>query len=200
MKAHILLLLGVAILAIAAMVVGVVALHQAKIARALALSEIVVEEVNAISTPVYHEETNKYSYLTLYDISIANMSGPPIKLVRVAKATSGAGFLSLLKGPDLVNAHVNAKAFQSDKGSAAIRNEPRLLKSIGIEDMGHAAEVGMTIAPGETKVIHVGLTLEPYAADMTAVANMALVSFELLFDNGKSYVFQRGFPIYPIQQ
>ncbi|MBN1482324.1 hypothetical protein EH223_09015 [candidate division KSB1 bacterium] len=200
MKVNALLLLLIAILAIGALVVSFVALNRAQSARELALSEIIVEEANSMSTPVYHEETNKYGYLTLYDISIANMSGPALKLDRVAKTTSGVGFLSLLKGPDLVNAQVNAKAFISEKGSAAIKNEPRLLKSIGLEDMGDAVEVGMTIAPGETKVIHLGLTLEPYTADMRAVANMALVSFELLFDNGKSYIFQRGFPIYPLQQ
>jgi hypothetical protein len=199
MKSNALILL-VGLIALAGLVVGLVALQRTTIVRELALSEIVVEEANSLSSPVFHEESNTYSYLALYDISIANMSGPAVTLERVKKSRAGAGFLTLLKEKDIVSFETQEKAFISEQGSAAIKSNPRLLKAIGQQDMGEASDVNLQIAPGETKVIHVGLTLEPYGAEMRALANMGLVSFELEFNNGKRYVFQRGFPIYPIRQ
>lgn len=198
MKSHALNVV-IGIIAIAALVVGIMALQQAKSARELALSEISIEEMNSLSTPVLNEETNAYSYLTLYDISIANMSGPSVTLQAVKKATSGAGFLAMLKGQDVVSVQVHAKAFISEKSSSAIKADPRLLKTIGQTDMGEDEELDLTIDPGETKIIHIGIALEPYDANKEALANMALVSFELAFTNGKNYSFQRGFPIYPIK-
>jgi len=188
----------VGIISIAALILGFLAMNQAKTAKELALSEINIEEVNSLNTPVLNEETNTYSFLTLYDISVANMSGPAVTLVSLKKASQGAGFLTLLKGQDVVAIDVKEKAFLSEKSSSAIKADPRLLKSIGNEDMGDGVKVNVAIAPGETKVIHIGISLDSYDADKELLANMALVSFELEFDNGKSYFFQRGFPIYPI--
>jgi hypothetical protein len=198
MKSHLITVL-LALLAIVGIILGAMALRQAHIARQLALSEIVVEEANSMSTPVFDQDTNHYSYLTLYDISIANMSGPTVTLRRVRKSAASGGFLAMLKGNEVVSLQVNEKAFVSAQGSAAIKNDPRLLKSIGQQDMGESASVNIEIKPGEAKVLHIGLTLEPYDINMQALADVALVSWELEFDNGKSYIFQRGFPLYPIK-
>jgi hypothetical protein len=103
----------VGVIAVAALVIGVLALNQARTAQELALSEIIIEEVNSLSTPVLSEETNEYSFLTLYDISIANMSGPGVTLKSVKKSRTGAGFLVLLRGKDVVTTNINAKAFTS---------------------------------------------------------------------------------------
>lgn len=189
----------VGIIAVAALVVGITALNQANTAQDLALSDIVIEEVNSLSTPILSEETNDYSFLTLYDISVANMSGPRVTLKSVKKSTTGAGFLTLLKGTEVVTVQVNERTFTSEQSSSAIKADPRLLKTIGKQDMEDGEEVNLTIEPGETKIVHVGIILEPYSADKDAQVNMALVSYELEFDNGKSYIFQRGFPIYPIK-
>ena len=190
----------VGLIALAGLIIGLVALQRTAVVRELALSEIVVEEANSLSSPVFREESNRYSYLALYDISIANMSGPAVTLERVKKSRAGVGFLAMLKENDIISLNAKEKAFISEQGSAAIKNNPRLLKTIGQQDMGDSSEVNLKIAPGETKVIHVGLTLEPYDTERQALANMGLVSFELEFSNGKRYVFQRGFPIYPIRQ
>ncbi|MBN1561943.1 hypothetical protein JW998_16950 [candidate division KSB1 bacterium] len=197
MKANLITAL-VALLAIAGILLGGLALSQARSARQLALSEVIVEEVNSLSTPVFDQDSGQYSYLTLYDISIANMSGPRLTLQRVKKAT-GAGFLAMLKGKDVVSLKVNEKAFVSDVGSTAVKNEPRLLKTVGQQDMGESSTVNIVIEPGETKVLHLGLTLQPFDADAQPLAHVALVAWELEFDNGKSYIFQRGFPIYPVK-
>ena len=199
MKSNIFLVL-VTLLAIAAIILGLVALREARYAQQLAMSEIIVEEVNSISTPVFDQETGQYSYLALYDISIANMSGPQVVLKSIKKSTSDAGFLTLLNGQDIVSHDVNENAFVSTKGSSEIKQNPRLLKTVGQEDMGEGADVNLILEPGETKVMHIGLRLVPYNADNQALASLALVSYELLFDNGKSYIFQRAVPIFPIPQ
>ena len=199
MKIHIFLVL-VALLAVAAIILGFMALQEARYAQQLAMSDIIVEEVNSISTPVFDQESGQYSYLALYDISIANMSGPQVVLKSIKKSTSGAGFLTLLKGQDIVSHDVNESAFVSTKGSGEIKSNPRLLKTVGQQDMGEGSDVNLILQPGENKVVHIGLTFNPYDAERQALASVALVSYELLFDNGKSYIFQRAVPIFPIPQ
>lgn len=193
------LLLFATLLAVAALIVGVLALNTANTAKTLALSEIVVEEVNSLTTPVLNEGSGEFSYLTMYDVSIANMSGPAVTLEKISKAKKGGGFLTLLKGEEIVAADVNAKAFITEQSSSAIKANPRLLKEAPQSDMGEAAPVDLVIEPGETKVLHLGVSLQPFVQG-GAVANVALVSWRFEFDNGKSYVFRRGFPIYPLRK
>ena len=194
-------LLGVlVVLAAAALVVGVIALKTAKNAQQLALSEFVVDEVNSLSTPVLDENSGGYSFLTMYDISIANMSGPALTLTSVQKAHSGGGFLTLLSGEDVVDDDVEERAFVSDKNIAAIKANPGLLKGLLKSDMGESYSTAVAIEPGETKILHVGVVLNPYSDDGEPVAKVALASWQLNFDNGKTFVFRRGFPIYPIQK
>ncbi len=197
MKSNALLSL-VALLAVIALIVGVLALNTANTAKTLALSEIVVGEVNSLSTPVLNEEDGALSYLTVYDISIANMSGPAVTLEKISRAESG-GFLTLLKGEDVVAADVKARAFVTEQSSSAIKANPKLLKDIPQSDMGDAVEIGLVIEPGQTKVLHLGVSMQPFSDD-GVVANMALVSWRFEFDNGKSYIFRRGFPIYPLRK
>ncbi|MBN1465852.1 hypothetical protein JXA02_08835, partial [candidate division KSB1 bacterium] len=128
-----------------------------------------------------------------------NMSGPRLTLLRVKKATTGVGFLAMLNGQDVVSLDLDEKAFVSDATITAVKNEPRLLKTVGQQDMGESTSVNIVIEPGETKVLHLGLKLNPYDANLQPLAHVGLVAWEFEFDNGKSYFFQRGFPIYPVK-
>lgn len=190
----------VLIVALAALVVGVMALTAAHSAKELALSQVVVEEVNSLTTPVYDEESRVYSFLSLYDISIANMSGPAVTLTTISKAQSGGGFVMLLRGKEAIASDVHAKTIVSEHSSGAVKANPKLLKDMPAVDAGDNYAADLKINPGETKVLHLGLSLQPFTEEGEAVANMALVSWKLQFSNGKSFFFRRGFPIYAVRQ
>jgi len=193
-------ILFIAVVAIAALVVGLLALNAAGNARQLALSEVAVEEVNSLNTPVFDEASGAYKFLALYDISIANMSGPAVTLTHIKKVQSGGGFLTLLKGEEVVSADVQEKAIVSEQSSAAVQANPKLLKSLLSDNAGDDYAANMKIEPGETKLIHLGVLMHPFTDAGTSLANVALASWKLEFSNGKTYVFRRGFPIYPIQK
>ncbi len=188
------------IVAIVALGIALYAVMAAQKAQQWAVSELVVEEHNSLHTPIYDEERSAYGFVTIYDISISNVSGPLVTLKKVAKAESGSGFLAFLRGEEVVHLDVETKAFISKWSSSQIQADPKKLKELTTEDMGDAQVLDLTLNPGETKIIHVGVALEPYDEQNQPLANMVLTSFELQFDNGKSYTFRRGFPIYPLQQ
>jgi hypothetical protein len=187
------------VLAIAAIIIGLMAFSMATNAEQLALSEIVVEEVNSLSTPVLDEESGEYTFLTMYDISIANMSGPSVTLTDIEKAKSGGGFLTLLQGENYVSDEVNERALVSAEGIAAIKANPGVLKDLLKSDMGESFSANLKIEAGETKILHIGVALKPYGDGKEPLAKVVLASWKLNFDNNKTYVFRRGFPIYPIQ-
>lgn len=182
------------------LVISVIAMVQSKKALQIALSEVVIEEKNSLFSPVFDEDSGTYGYIALFDVSIANLSGPVAILENVTKLTSGSGFIALLKGNDVVNSDVALNAFICEKSSNEIKANPGLLKNISSKDFGEKADIQMTINPGETKIIHVGLYLHPYSDDNKAIADMALVSFQFNFRRGKQYVFRRGFPIFSLQE
>jgi len=194
------LVLFLVVAVIAALLLGLFALMAAMDARQLALSVIVVEEVNSLSTPVLDEESGAYSFLAMYDVSIANMSGPPVILTSIEKGKTGGGFLSLLRGEEVVTAKVDEKAFVSSDGVTTIKANPKLLKTLMHSDMGQRQEINLALEAGETRVIHIGVMVQPFDEAGNIAANVALVSWQLNFDNGKTYIFRRGFPIYPIQK
>lgn len=199
MKKHGLSILGL-VVAIVAVGLAVYAIQLAKTAQRWAISELLVEEHNSLHTPVYDEERSAYGFVTVYDISISNISGPAVMLNHVAKSQQGSGFLAFLRGEEVVSLDTEATAFISPWSSSQIQADPKRLKELMDQDMEQAEEVNLSLKPGETKIIHVGVVLQPYDETHSPLANMALTSFELAFDNGKSYTFRRGFPIYPIQK
>lgn len=193
------LFLLILFVAIAALILGSVALQQALTAKKIALSEIDIEEINSYTTPVFTEESQSYEYLAMYDISIANRCGPKVVLETIAKLNEGSGFLTLIQGEEVVGNEIDAKVFVGEKSINEIKGNPRLLKQIAKVDMGDRYEIGLSLQPGETKIIHIGIILNPYSEDLQPVANMVLVSFQFQLDIGKEYIFRRGFPVYPIQ-
>lgn len=184
-------------LALAGVVVGLVALQTANNARNLALSEVVVEEVNALTTPVFDEESNTFAYLAIYDISVANMSGSAVHLISVEPATTAGGFLTLLKGEEVVSADVKERAFVGADGVSAVKANPALIKKL-MKGGAEEAFQSRTLELGESAVVHLGLLLHPYDDAGQPAANLALASWQLTFDNGKTYIFRRGFPLYPV--
>jgi len=190
-------LIVVALLSIAALIMGTVAFFTAQSAKVLALSEIAVEEVNVLSTPVLDEDSGAMTYLTMYDISLANMSGPPVILKSITKAKTGGGFLTLLKGENAVSENASEKAFVSGSNISTIKANPKLLKDLIKTDMGESYSAEIVIEPGETKVVSMGVAFSPFDENGELIANIALVSWQLNFSNGKTFIFRRGFPIYP---
>jgi hypothetical protein len=187
------------VLAAAALLLAIFALVQIKSVRQLALSELVIEEHDSLSAPVFDEEKQTFSFVTLFDISITNHSGPAVTLTSVQKIPSSKQFLTLLKNEEIVNADVQTRAFPLESSSAEVQANPRMLKTLMSQDMGESANFNVSVAPGATKIFHLGVALSPYNVEKQAVATAALCSFELKFDNGKTYIFRRAFPITPLQ-
>ena len=183
-----------------AVICSIFALVKARQAQQIALSEIVVEERNSLITPVYDEKEGAWSYLAIFELGVSNVSGPPIELEKIRKMDSQAGFIIPLKGSDYVDADLQEKAFVLDAGIGDIRQEPEQLKSIIDQDMGPETAPNIVLDRGESKTLRLGLSLKPYDSARQRTADMVLVSFQLLFSNGKSYVFRRGFPVASLVQ
>lgn len=188
------------VISLLALLIATVALYQAKEARLLALSDIKVEELNSFVTPVFDEQSGKWSYFALFELSVSNQSGPAVVLQSVGKMTGGSGFLVPLVGQEIVNKKIPYHTFLVKQSIAEIRQNPRLLKNIMDKDMGEAARVDLKIEPGESKKIRIGISLNPYDEENKPLAQVVLLSYKLQFDNGKSYIYRRGFPIQPIKQ
>ncbi len=184
--------------AVAALIVGLMAWLQASKARNLALSELEIEERDALSTPLLDQESGEYGYVSIYDISITNVSGPAVTLKEISKLRDNANFVVTLRGEKVVTPQTDPSAFLPDVSINEIEQNPKLLREMIKEDIGDAAEVDMHIKPGQTKSVRVGVFLKPYDEEKQPVANVVLTSFRLEFENGKSYVFRRGFPVLPI--
>ena len=186
------------LIALVALALAVVALYSAHDARKLALSEITVEERVPLLTPIFNEETGTWSYIALYDVNITNMCGPDIILTSISKETTGGGFLVPLKGEEIISCPMTYKAFVVEPSFKEIMANPRLLKTLFHNDMGESAAVDLHLAAGATKSVRFGVSLDAYDSAKQPLAQVVLVSFRLLFNNGKSYLFRRGVPVQPL--
>ncbi len=83
---------------------------------------------------------------------------------------------------------------------AAYQENPRLLKELWDRDLDSAAALNLRLEPGAGKSIRYGILLIPYGDGGELLAEMALVSLRLDFDNGRSHIFRRGYPIPPLAQ
>ena len=184
--------------AVAALIVGLMAWLQASKARNLALSELEIEERDALSTPLLDQESGEYGYVSIYDLSVTNVSGPPVTLERISKLQDNANFVVTLQGNQVVSPEMDPTAFLPDVSINEIEENPKLLREMIKEDIGEAAALEIKIKPGQTKSVRVGVFLKPYDDAKQPLAKVVLTSFRLEFDNGKSYVFRRGFPVLPI--
>lgn len=188
------MLVGVVALALA-----VLALYNAQVAKNLALSEITLEERSPLLTPVYNEEKGTYTFLAIYEVSLTNTSGPAVTLTSISKEMSGAGFLVPLNGEEVAGTVLDYKAFIVNSTLTEIMANPKLLKSIVEKDMGESCAMNLPLAPGASKSVRFGVSVNAYDSAGGPVAQVVLLSYRLSFDNGKSLIFRRGFPIQPLQ-
>jgi len=179
----------------AALIISLLALNLANRAYRLALSDIEIEERNTLMTPVFDQETEKWSYLAIYEISLTNQGTDRIVLGEIAKVTEGMGFLVPLKGSEFVDKDIKYKAFIVEPTLADIRINPRLIKTIAANDMGESHSVKLELESGQTKSIRFGVLVNAYDESEIPYAQVILLSFRLKFDNGKMKIFRRGFPV-----
>ncbi len=191
-KSHLALLLS-----LVALIVAVYTLYQSSIIRKIALTHIDVQERNSLLTPFFDQESGKNGFLAIYEIAVDNHGATTIALESVDQLSDVSEFVIPLKGEAVVDQSISAKWFLVDAKISDIQSDPRLLKN-AIKDMDKSMPVAMEIKPGQTKTIRVGLVLDAYDKDKKALADVMLVSFQLVFDHGRAYYFRRGVPIPPI--
>ncbi len=193
------------LIALVALLVATIALFTAKQVRQsvqeikqVALSEIEVTERNSLLTPILDEENKRYRYLAIYEIGVTNLGGPDIVINELAKLTTGSGFIVMLKGDEVVSANPNYRAFLVEPTLQEIGANPKLLKALMEKDMGESLKLDLALPFGATKTLRFGVVLDAYRQDNSPLANVVLLSYQLRFSNGKSYLFRRGFPIQPL--
>jgi hypothetical protein len=192
--------LATTLVSIAALLLAALALFQARKATECALSEVAVEERETLITPVFDQESGRWSCLAIYEVTVSNLGGPDLVLTGVSPAQEGSGFLVLLDGERVVEESIPHAYFEVKPGLDEIRADPRLLKDLFIESGGEGIEVDISLSPGESKNVRFGLSLSPYDDSRSLRAKFALVSFWLHFSTGKKIIFRRGFAIPPLKQ
>lgn len=186
------------IIAILALLVSVISLVISLSTRQYLGIEVSVEERNALTSPVFDEGAGSWSFVAIFELSIANEGMNDIRLERVAKAVEGAGFLAALKNGEVLNKTISHSAYVVEPRIEEIRANPRLLKSLKKNDMGKGTAMEVMIEPGATKLVRIGTTFNPYDAQGKKLADMVLLSFQLDFSSGKRRIFRRGVVIPPI--
>lgn len=184
------------LIAVAALILSLFALLQSFQAKSLAQSEIAVEEENYIAIPTFDEENSSLQYLVLFDLSVTNHSGPSVKIAKILPGNQGL-YASFLDGEEVASVDIPVKAFSAPFTIAEFKKNPRLLKEAKLEDL--KGEKKLQIAAGDSKVLHLGLLFSPYTAEKKRLVSTALCSFQIVFDNGKSFWFRRAVPVYPIE-
>ncbi len=190
--------LGV-LLSVVAIALSVIALVNANSAKNLALSEITVEEQNSLTTPVFDQASQSWSFIALYELNVTNQSGPDAVIEQLGKLSDGSGFIVPLKGRDILDDKIEHNAFLFKNPISEIQANPRLLKDVTNNDMGENADIAVSLENGASKAVRFGVSLKAYDNENEPLAQVVLVSFKLMFDNGKTYTFRRGFPIPPIK-
>jgi len=188
------------VLALAAFVLSFIAIVNLNKVRDLALSEIEVEERDALSTPVLDQASQKYSFITIYEIDVTNVSGPDVVLSHIKKPQGGSGFIVPVKEGEVLSKNFSARAFVSSYSISEIKENPKRLRELTQQEMGDLHEVNLSLKSGESRSVRIGVSIDPYDENNQPKANLVLTSFEFVFNTGKSYVFRRGFPIYPLQK
>jgi hypothetical protein len=192
-------LLYTLLISLVALVVAVIALYQAKTARSLALSDLVVEENNSLITPLYDEQTNSWSHLAIYEISVTNLAGPPLQWISLQPSAGPADFLVALKGGQVVAPSLACQVFACEPTLSQIQANPKLIRELANTPLSRAIPVRCSLAPGESKTIRMAVRVQAYDSRQQPLADMVLVSFDLTFDHERNYVFRRGFPIQAVE-
>ncbi|HPG39744.1 MAG TPA: hypothetical protein PLP19_13345 [bacterium] len=182
-----------------ALIVSGLALITARHAARLALADIEIEERNTLMTPVFDQETEKWSYLAIYEVAVTNQGPDAVKLSAIEKVTDGMGFLVPLAGSEILSSVPDYKAFMVAPTLGEIQSNPKLLKEIIGQELGTVGKLDMELASGQSKSVRFGVQTSVYDSENNPTAQVLLVSFRLKFDNGKMQVFRRGFPVTPLQ-
>jgi len=186
------------LIALVALLIAVVAWVNSREARELALSEIALEEGSSLTIPVYDESQGRYSFVALYEVHVENLGGAAVKLEWLSPGDGAAGFLVTLKDGQVAAASLDAFAFLVDQPLAEIEKDGKKLQAAFQNKMKEHTPLELTIAAAESRIVRFGVHLSPYDAQNKPLVDMALLSFRFMFDNGKSQIFRRGFPITPL--
>jgi hypothetical protein len=193
------------LIGLAALLVATIALCIAKQgkeiaeqATQIAKSEIEVTERNSLATPIFDEASGKYRFLVIYEIGVSNLGGPDIQISELRKMAGSTGFLVLLKGQEIVNDRPAYQAFLAEPTLTEISANPKLLKTVMEKEMGESAALNYPLPLGATKTLRFGVVVDIYDQNNAPLANILLISYQLAFSNGKSYLFRRGTPLPPV--
>jgi len=192
-------LLYTLLISLVALLVAVIALYQAKTARGLALSDLVIEENNSLITPVYDEQTNSWSHLAIYEISVTNLAGPMLHWLSLQPLGGPADFLVALRGGEVVAPSPACQVFACEPTLSQIQADPKLIRELSKTPLNGPVPVQYTLAPGQSKSIRLAVRVQAYDHQQQPLADMVLVSFELIFDHERHYIFRRGFPIQAVK-
>ncbi len=188
------------LIALVALLVATIALMMSREARSIARSEIRIEERNALTTPVYDEETEQWSFLAVFELSFTNVSGPEVQLARISTLDQGGGFVLPLKGDEVMDTELNPETFLVDPTLVDIRNNPALVRDLDSGQFEGESRLDLTLPHGQTKTIRLGTMVYPYLSESREQkATMILASFEFRFSTGKTDLFRRGFAIPRLQ-
>src|SRR4030067_382949 len=75
------------------LIVALVALKTSLATKTIALSQYQIEEKNSLATPVFDQETNSWAFLTIFEISIANVSDIRLRLLDISPTSDATGFI-----------------------------------------------------------------------------------------------------------
>ena len=192
------LYLAVAI-ALFSLLIATIALYQVKNVRALALSDLAIEENNSLITPLFDEATGSWSFLALYEIHVNNLSGPDVHWSAITQEQQGSGFLVGLRNGEYLSTRLAYKAFVCDRNLAELPADPKLIRELARNEMPPKVALSHLIKAGESKSIRVGVLVQPYDQNQQQLVDMVLLSYGLDFDQNRHYTFRRGFPVPPLK-
>jgi len=181
-----------------ALTVAAIALFFSIKTRKDTLSEVTVEERNSLTSPVLDEQTGDWVFVAIHEVSFTNEGSRTVAVEDVAQTKKGSGFLVSLRQGEIVSQNIPYSAYLVTPRIEEIRANPRLLRSIGEIGLDESYKLDLTIEPGETKLLRLGVTLEPYDSKFHNLVDMVLLSYEIKFSNGKQRIFRRGVVIPPI--
>jgi len=187
------------LIALFALFIAVIALYRANIAHQLALSDLSIEESNALIPPLYDESDGSWTYLAVYELSVANLSGPPVHWLSIGPAQDAGGFLKGLKNGGIVSPALSYRAFLCAPTLADLQADPKLIRGVTEKPITGTTPLDYTLAAGENRTLREGVIVQTYDAQQTALADMVLFSLDLFFDHHRRYTFRRGFPVQPLK-
>ncbi len=183
------------VLALIAVGMAVSAWSLANRAKQIALSEIELEERDALLTPVFDEETSSGSYLAIFEWALSHSSGPAIRLESLVPVEEQDGYLVTLYDGAPTGSDLQERVFRTESTLQEIQLHPEKIKTLGQTVLADRESLDLQLESGKTRFLRVGVRLHPYGEKQNLLADVVLLSFKLCFDNGKTRIIRRGIPI-----